>query len=60
MFRNISSLNNDLAFLEIQGLIKGKLFLKIEALNLSRGTQPCDDGCTSRGRGLSGSGLANR
>ncbi|MDO5622901.1 MAG: 2,3-diaminopropionate biosynthesis protein SbnA [Paracoccus sp. (in: a-proteobacteria)] len=26
-------MNNDLAFLEVQGLIKGKLFLKIEALN---------------------------
>ena len=33
MIESISSLNNDLAFLEVRGLIQGKLFLKIEALN---------------------------
>jgi 2,3-diaminopropionate biosynthesis protein SbnA len=33
VIEGISSLNNDLAFLEIRGLIRGRVFLKIEALN---------------------------
>lgn len=33
MIDGISGLNNDLAFLEVRGLCRGRVFLKVEALN---------------------------